>query len=618
MTDLEWQFPLNDSNETEGPNDGGIAHFTANRSANVIRESIQNSLDARADESQPVIVEIDLTSLPLESFDGDGLVGALEAAIESKHNDDTHRQQFRKGINLLYSSPERIDTLRIIDRNTTGASDELSLDGKPTKWEALTKSTGLSIKDQPDAGGSFGLGKHAPFAVTDIRTVLYATAWLGNNDTHRRFQGKTILVSHEDPFGIKRRRTGYLGSNNFGPLQDSDVPERYRIDRPGLAVYIPGYAPETDWQEESIKSATEHFFHAIIHKGLEVTVDGETVTAATLDEHTHLVGSRTASFIGASRTVPVAETNIDDIGHVTLRLVSGDNKGQGGRQIALVRDAGMMITDRPRDMSLPGLSRFPPHWQSFSAIIECRSSGQPSVLRESESPSHTSISTQQITDRQRRRRANTALKELGDWCKKEIGARVEAKGTDDIENAAEVAPYLAINDDEGAPADADSVNSSQMAVTLPEQSSQAPSGNWARQGRRARGQTSGGQAETTPPHGQGKGSNRRRSGTSARVIPTAFSNVRFRPGFRRPTHSIVATFDTIPETLRNIQLMAAVEDGQDVQIGISEAYAGTRKLSVKHNKVTTLPPSKEDRRSIEFLTQVPVSNKTYYLLYGGA
>ena len=92
MTDFVWQFPRNDSNETEGPNDGGIAHFTANRSANVIRESIQNSLDARADESKPVIVEIDLTPLPPESFNADGLLDALEAAIKSKHNDDIHRQ----------------------------------------------------------------------------------------------------------------------------------------------------------------------------------------------------------------------------------------------------------------------------------------------------------------------------------------------------------------------------------------------------------------------------------------------------------------------------------------------------------------------------------------------
>ena len=191
-----------------------------------------------------------------------------------------------------------------------------------------------------------------------------------------------------------------------------------------------------------------------------------------------------------------------------------------------------MITDRPREMSLPGLVRLPPHWQSFSAIIECRSSGQPSVLRESESPSHSNISTQQIPDRQRRRKASIALKELADWCRKEIRAKVETKGAEDIENATEVARYLAINDTDGIQTDTNGGDSRQMTVTPPVQSNRAPAGNWARRGTRARGQTAGGNAEPNPPHKPGKGNKRRQSGTSVSVIPTAFANVRFRPRFK--------------------------------------------------------------------------------------
>ena len=614
MSDFVWQFPGNDSNETEGPNDGGITHFTANRSANVIRESIQNSLDARADESKPVIVKIDLNSLESESLNAKGLVDALNAAIKSNHNDDAHRQQFKRGIDLLRTSRGGINTLRIIDSNTTGASDDLTLDGKPTKWEALTKSSGLSIKDQPDAGGSFGLGKHAPFAATDIRTVLYSTAWSRDNVIRRRFQGKTILVSHVDADGTKRRRTGYLGSSNFTPLQDTQIPSPYEIDQPGLAVYIPGYTPEPDWQDESIKSAIQHFFHAIVHKGLEVTVEGRTVSAGTLDEYQHLIEDQTAGYIKASRTSPVAETEIADIGHVTLRLFAEDNKVPARRQVALVRDAGMMITDRPREMSLPGVGRFPPQWQSFAAVIECRSAGQPSVLRESESPSHTSVSTQQISDPKRRRRAQNALRELGTWCREQIAAVAGQKPSEGIENADELAKYLSIKDEDRGAANTNAGDLQQFTVTEPVQSNRAPASNWARHGRRAAAQTSGGQDQTNPPRQKGKGSNNRRPSTTNRMAATAFSNTRFRPGVRRPTHSIIATFDAIPETLRNIQLMASVEDGLDVEIGVSEAYTGGRRLPVKHNKVSSFSPGNQDRCSIEFLTQVPVSNKTYYLV----
>ena len=47
MPKMTWQFPPNDAGEIEGPNDPGIAHFTDHRDVNLIRESIQNSLDAR-------------------------------------------------------------------------------------------------------------------------------------------------------------------------------------------------------------------------------------------------------------------------------------------------------------------------------------------------------------------------------------------------------------------------------------------------------------------------------------------------------------------------------------------------------------------------------------------
>lgn len=618
MPEMTWRFPGNDTNETEGPNDGGITHFTSNRFANVIRESIQNSLDAQADLTNPVLVHFDLTTLSPETFGVDSLLQALDAAIVSKHNDVAHSRQFRKGRDSLVKEPQKTTVLRIIDRNTSGANDDLALDGKPTKWEALTKSTGLSIKDQQDAGGSYGLGKHAPFALTDIRTVLYSTAWNSKGQMQYRFQGKAILVSHEGRDGKKYRRTGYLGGDNFSPLKGNEVPPDVRLEEPGLAVYVLGYEPEKGWQDKCMSSAVEHFFHAIVHNGLEVRVEEQCLNDTTLDTYLGLVSNSTVAFVNVSRTEPVAQIDMPDIGHVTLRLVTGESNKQTGRQIALVRDAGMMITDRPRDMGLPGLGRFPPHWQPFTAVIECRSSGKQSLLRESESPSHNNISTQQISDPQLRRRANDALKELGYWCRDEIRARVEHAPTGEIENVTELAKYLGIREEEGTSSGTDTSGNFQMMVTQPEQSATAPPGNWARRGRRSQGQTTGGEGEENHPHRKGKGKSSRRPGTTTRPIPTAFSRVRFRPGIRRPTHSIVVTFDSVAENLRNIQLMAAVEDGPDVQIGIREAYVGNRKLTVRHNKVTSYTPGKDERCSIEFLTQVPVANKAFYLLYGGS
>ena len=54
MPTMTWQFPPNDAGEIEGPNDPGISHFTDQRDINLIRESIQNSLDARSPAGKPI------------------------------------------------------------------------------------------------------------------------------------------------------------------------------------------------------------------------------------------------------------------------------------------------------------------------------------------------------------------------------------------------------------------------------------------------------------------------------------------------------------------------------------------------------------------------------------
>ena len=51
-----WYFPLTNGGREDGYNDPGIAHFTGSPLSSLARETIQNSLDARRDETQPVEV----------------------------------------------------------------------------------------------------------------------------------------------------------------------------------------------------------------------------------------------------------------------------------------------------------------------------------------------------------------------------------------------------------------------------------------------------------------------------------------------------------------------------------------------------------------------------------
>lgn len=616
-TDFTWQFPRNEANEIEGPNNSGIANFLTSRKDSVIRESVQNSLDAQANKNRPVKVEFALVRIPTASFKADSLLPSLYASIESPHNEGPHVEQFRRGRSLIdRASGGSLECLKITDSNTTGADDVPRNKGAPSKWEALTKGTGSNAKDQRDAAGSFGLGKFAAFAASDLQMILYTSAWSGNSGLQRRFQGKIILVSHKDNRGNDLRSTGYLGAPGFHPLCDLDIPREFMLRQPGTAIFIPGYQPESRWQDTSVTTVIKHFFHAIIHSKLEVSVDEYTVKANTIDRFLGLLDSRTVNFIKVSKMEPVAQTTIPDIGDISIRILKHDETVQD-KEVTLVRDAGMMITDRPRDMNLPGLGRFPGHWHGFTAIIECLSHGKPSLLRESESPEHNRISTDFIADSNRRREANRRLKELGEWYISQIKRLAEPQISDETDNASEMAKYLPIPEDDGLYRNDNrhfGVERSEM-VTTPIQSNRAPRRTPSHRGRTSTRQRPGPGDDVLNPDGPRRNRTRRQRGGRSNTgrVPTAFSNPRFRPGTKKPTHSVVVTFDNPGEPLRDVRLIAVAEDGQDVPMGISGALIAGENIAVENDVVPSLDNGTNDRLSIEFTTREPVLNKTFYI-----
>ena len=67
---IGWQFPLNNGGVGAGPNDGAIDHFTGNILSSVVREVIQNSLDARDGLNDPVKVAFRLDKVSNSDFSG--------------------------------------------------------------------------------------------------------------------------------------------------------------------------------------------------------------------------------------------------------------------------------------------------------------------------------------------------------------------------------------------------------------------------------------------------------------------------------------------------------------------------------------------------------------------
>ena len=594
---LAWTFGNNDTRETEGPNNGAMSNFTGDRTGGLVREIVQNSIDARADNSLPVEVVFETKELPVRSLDLHGLQRALSASLKSNAIDDRHSKQFRRGARLVDTAikTKNIAALRIVDSNTTGAPDRK---GERDKWHSLTKTTGLSNKDSRDSAGSFGLGKHAPFAATDLRTVLYSTAYLENgldSPLRRRFTGKAILVSHEvdgNPF----RSLGWLEYHKES-VRDDDVPDEFHLDTPGTEIDILGFGGSNslDWQAEATESVVTHFFHALAQDNLKVTVGHTTVNSQTLngiaaeiDESGGLL-----RFIEVSRSPIVESTDIEGIGRVNLRIIVDDDGGHGQKSLALVRDAGMMITNRLGSMritpSQPMLG-LPRHWFGFTAVIECLSEGSWSLLRDAEGPRHDSISSD-FADQSDRKKVARALRALGTWIRgtvEKYAKPPEPATTDNADEMADVLPLpgngaqLPLGNGQGS-----------WEITEPQQLARAPRGLGS-PGRRRRStvrENPGGYEPGDPPDNVEGKKKRKRRGKRSESVQVPFSDLRrLSSSLTQWTeHTARFTFSPPDGAMKHIRLYAVGEDGKEVQVQLERAYMYGRRLPVKQGEIAEIP-----------------------------
>ena len=67
---ISWNFPPNNDGTTSGFNDGAIDTFAGNRLSSVVREIIQNSLDAKKNPEEPVRLCFRLDEVSKSDFDG--------------------------------------------------------------------------------------------------------------------------------------------------------------------------------------------------------------------------------------------------------------------------------------------------------------------------------------------------------------------------------------------------------------------------------------------------------------------------------------------------------------------------------------------------------------------
>ena len=431
-----WSFLPNPGREEEGLGHAGIETFKGSPYPGIARECSQNSLDAAAKlpdgTSRQVHLVFRLIQVPAGDVPGlEKLRSTLKACLTQWRNQKKEREFFERAI--ANTEKASIPVLSIEDYGTTGLIGP-ALSGKP--FHALVKSSGVSQKADADAGGSFGIGKNAAFAISSLRTVFYSTIFDDGGGPTPLAQGKAILVSHDE--GEPKRATGYWGAPQYLPIESlGSLPEWLRRTEVGTTVASVGFFDEPNWQWLMTESLIRNFFSAINNGAIHFTVhwteeDSIEINSESLEglfTRPEVRGAAESSgttedldfslaMLEALRS-PDSEIKTETFANAGTFRVTLLQKQGFPRRMGILRN-GMYIADNLRHFGHP-MQRFPMS-RDFVAVLEPNDRDTSGKVRDMESPRHDEISAERLDDHVQRNRLKVAMKKVGDWVRSTIKA----------------------------------------------------------------------------------------------------------------------------------------------------------------------------------------------------
>lgn len=452
---IGWHFPPTGGGREDGYNDPGVAHFSGTPLYSLARETIQNSLDARKLEGEPVEVAFELIAVEPEEIGSTELTNAIRSSIDraKELSERDAERALCKALEVLNS--DAIHCLRVSDLNTTGLREK--------NWRALVKMQGFSQKDDAGAGGSHGIGKYAPFAVSALRTVFYWTCYDEDDESVEKCQGKAVLMSHGATTS-RTQGTGFYGvMEECEALSDADsIPQSLRqlnaggCPEHGTAVVIAGFSEESNWQQRIASSVIENYFYAIAKESLKVLVDPGTnlmnlpdvqiddtnlsqwfeiledgIASDDDEDGSALRRAKAYSELINGSIVPI-EKQDSELGHCKLYVRVGEGLPS---RVALVRRTGMLVTDQQTN-----LLRFPLH-QDFAAMCVFEDPSGNELLRKMENPQHDKFEYNRLSEEDRDKGKRT-LKRITSWIRDEIRKKAGLQEAGQTTILSELAAYV--------------------------------------------------------------------------------------------------------------------------------------------------------------------------------
>lgn len=439
-----WRFPLGGFGEVKGINDAGVEMFNSNSLRSLVRETLQNSLDAS--KGGEVEVEFEEYTVPFNSVpDADGLRNEiLHCAVAGGDNSPAAQSFLKHAISV--SSRKKIRIMRVSDYGTTGLRGAKTCE-TGTDWSRLIKESGSSSKGS-SSGGSFGIGKYSSFACSDLRTVFFSSLDDKGIESHI---GVSRLISALDKatsqyttgigyYSASDRNVAIDGQLGIGGLSQREP------DDSGTDLFILGFRNEGSRDQVTdaiIKYVLMDFLVSVWKGKLAVSVNGTDVNKRNLAKHVGRLNEFDEDPL-VSETIKHYDmlTAKDDStkvivfdpgdmrgvrkyakfgwkkGDCRLYIMKGDDSLN--REVTITRAAGMRIFNQNRISSSI----------RFTGILMIEGDKMNADFKAMEAPSHDEWSAERASDPNRAKKMITALRM---WVKDTVNEVLKVRVEDQVE-----------------------------------------------------------------------------------------------------------------------------------------------------------------------------------------
>lgn len=252
----------------------------------LLREILQNALDARLSPAAPVTV-----SLRSQTLTGEG------ARLINELLPSSHLDRFKLSVPHLNNKVAEIESCLVVEdfgtSGLTGALDNPDLDGKGENWNAFWFREGEGGKETGSGNGGAGQGKITYFSTSQIRTLFAYT--VRHNDGSSALFGASSFLRDYIYEGQKWKRDAYWGlwkgkdlARMALPVQDEayisacreNLGIRRMAGQPGVTLMIP--SPKSFDALSALRITIAEFFVPIRRGDLVVLLDGFKVDQASI------------------------------------------------------------------------------------------------------------------------------------------------------------------------------------------------------------------------------------------------------------------------------------------------------------------------------------------------